>query len=77
MYRSGLQDQIRSYQQDEPISSPQARKYNELDRALAESRVATTASISIQVDELKDYLQAGTSYIDIDSISISISISIA
>ena len=61
MYRSGLQDLIRSYQQDEPISSPQARRYNPIDRALAESRVAITASISMQADELKDYLQAGTS----------------
>ena len=62
MYRSSLQDLIRSYQQDEPISSPQTRRYNAIDLAVQSYKKPIKASIQ-QVDELKAYLQDGTSSI--------------
>ena len=61
LYSSSLQDLIRSYQQEDPVSSPQARRYTAIELAV-QSMMPTKASItSMQADELKDYLQAGMS----------------
>lgn len=59
MYRSSLQDQIRSYQQDDPILSPQARRYTAIELAVQSIMPAKRGKISMQEDELKDYLQSG------------------
>jgi len=59
MYRSSLQDLIRSYQQDDPISSPQARRYTAIELAVQSMMPKKPSKFSTQLDELKDYLQAG------------------
>jgi hypothetical protein len=59
MYRSSLQDLIRSYQKDDPISSPQARRYTAIELAVQSMMPEKLSNFSMQLDELKDYLQAG------------------
>ncbi|KAJ5814468.1 uncharacterized protein N7503_001218 [Penicillium pulvis] len=59
VYRSSLQDLIRSYQQDDPISSPQARRYTAIELAVQSMMPSKASILPTQADELGDYLQAG------------------
>ena len=56
MYRSSLQDLIRSYQKDDPISSPQARRYTAIELAVQSMMPEKPGNFSMQLDELKGYL---------------------